>query len=89
MSPVHDAYGKAGLTHGKHRVAMCHAAVECSSIVMVDEWEVIQEGYTRTLQVLRHVREELVKLVADLEVRHSCEDQPAQDDSRLPNMRHM
>ncbi len=64
MSPVSDAYGKKGLVSGVHRLAMCRAAAAASPSVMVDAWEVQQEGYTRTLQVLRHVREELQHIVA-------------------------
>lgn len=55
LSPVHDAYGKAGLVASRHRVAMCRLAAEESDFVMVDDWEAGRAGYTRTLRVLDSV----------------------------------
>lgn len=55
LSPVHDAYGKAGLVASRHRVAMCRLAAEGSDFVMVDDWEAGRAGYTRTLRVLDSV----------------------------------
>ena len=65
MSPVADAYGKPDLAPGTHRLAMCAAATSGMPAVMVDAWEARQEGYTRTLQVLRHVRDELAAAVTE------------------------
>lgn len=59
MSPVGDAYSKKGLAPGRDRVAMCEAAAAAAPLVMVDAWEARQQGYTRTLAVLRHVQQEL------------------------------
>ncbi|XP_011023620.1 PREDICTED: nicotinamide mononucleotide adenylyltransferase-like isoform X5 [Populus euphratica] len=39
MSPVNDAYKKAGLISGEHRLQMCSLACESSDFVMVDQWE--------------------------------------------------
>jgi len=61
MSPVADAYGKKGLLSAEHRRAMCHHAVVDHEDVMVDEWESIKSVYTTTVNVLRHISEELNK----------------------------
>ncbi|WIA16300.1 hypothetical protein OEZ85_013001 [Tetradesmus obliquus] len=56
MSPVADAYGKKGLAPVQQRLQMCRLAAADTSNVMVDSWEATQPGYTRTIQVLRHVQ---------------------------------
>jgi len=61
ISPVSDAYGKPGLAPARERLAMCDIAAATSPHVMVDRWEASRGGYTRTLQVLRHVQEELAR----------------------------
>ncbi|KAK9807240.1 hypothetical protein WJX73_001226 [Symbiochloris irregularis] len=55
MSPVNDAYGKAGLASAQHRVNMCQLASADSPLVMVDGWEAAQPQYQNSLFVLRHV----------------------------------
>ncbi|RYP12220.1 hypothetical protein DL767_011425 [Monosporascus sp. MG133] len=60
LSPVSDAYKKAGLAPSIHRVRMCElAAEETSSWLMVDPWEAIQPDFTPTAQVLDHFEYEL------------------------------
>ncbi|MCJ1400584.1 hypothetical protein MMC11_003790 [Xylographa trunciseda] len=60
LSPVSDAYEKAGLASAKHRVAMCDLAVDQTSTwLMVDPWEAIQKDYTRTALVLDHFDHEV------------------------------
>ncbi|MCJ1430878.1 hypothetical protein MMC27_000228, partial [Xylographa pallens] len=60
LSPVSDAYEKAGLASAKHRVAMCDLAVDqTSNWLMVDPWEAIQKEYTRTALVLDHFDHEV------------------------------
>lgn len=60
MSPVSDAYKKAGLEAAEHRLNMCEIAVQqTSNWLMVDPWEARQEGYTRTAAVLDHIEEEI------------------------------
>ncbi|KAI7842112.1 hypothetical protein COHA_004306 [Chlorella ohadii] len=59
MSPVNDAYWKAALAGGRHRVRMCQLATADSDSIMVDSWEVEQRQYTRTLFVLQRVEREL------------------------------
>ena len=54
LSPVSDAYKKAGLVSANHRIEMCRLAVQQSSWIMVDDWEAIKEEYTRTALVLDH-----------------------------------
>lgn len=56
MSPVSDAYGKAGLAPWQQRVAMCEAAAAGHPHVVCDAWEACQPEYTRTLVVLRHIQ---------------------------------
>ncbi|XP_011023613.1 PREDICTED: nicotinamide mononucleotide adenylyltransferase-like isoform X1 [Populus euphratica] len=56
MSPVNDAYKKAGLISGEHRLQMCSLACESSDFVMVDQWEVNQSTYQRTLTILQRVK---------------------------------
>ena len=63
MSPVADAYGKPELAPCVDRVVMCQGAASTSPSVMVDEWEARQPGYTRTLQVLHHLQEELEEVL--------------------------
>eukprot|EP01129_Flabellula_baltica_P005768 TRINITY_DN210_c0_g1_i3.p1 TRINITY_DN210_c0_g1~~TRINITY_DN210_c0_g1_i3.p1 ORF type:complete len:193 (-),score=34.49 TRINITY_DN210_c0_g1_i3:8-586(-) len=52
LSPVHDAYGKAGLVDSALRVEMCKLGIESSDWINVDPWETLQEGWTRTLHVI-------------------------------------
>lgn len=59
LSPVNDAYWKRSLAPGAHRLQMCLAAAADSEFIMVDPWEVEQRQYTRTLHVLKHVKERL------------------------------
>ncbi|KAI9925186.1 hypothetical protein ASPWEDRAFT_176990 [Aspergillus wentii DTO 134E9] len=54
LSPVSDAYRKAGLASAEHRVAMCQAAVESSDWLMVDTWEPRKKEYQPTAVVLDH-----------------------------------
>lgn len=55
LSPVSDAYRKAGLAGAKHRVAMCQLAVdETSEWLMVDPWEAMHKEYQPTAVVLDH-----------------------------------
>lgn len=69
MSPVSDMYGKKDLAQGAHRVAMCQIATSTSPHVMVDDWEMRQPGYTRTLLVLKHVAQEFEKMLSGVSVR--------------------
>ncbi|KAI0009384.1 Nucleotidylyl transferase [Xylariaceae sp. FL0662B] len=60
LSPVSDAYKKAGLASSNHRVRMCELAVEeTSSWLMVDPWEAIQPDYMPTAKVLDHFEYEI------------------------------
>ncbi|KAH1489669.1 hypothetical protein LV164_008527 [Aspergillus fumigatus] len=55
LSPVSDAYRKAGLASAEHRVAMCQLAVDqTSNWLMVDTWEPMQKEYQPTAVVLDH-----------------------------------
>ncbi|KAI4127941.1 MAG: hypothetical protein LQ338_002965 [Usnochroma carphineum] len=55
LSPVSDAYRKAGLVSAEHRIAMTKIAAEQSSKWLeVDPWEAIQKEYQPTAVVLDH-----------------------------------
>ncbi|KAL4782442.1 hypothetical protein BJX76DRAFT_332578 [Aspergillus varians] len=54
LSPVSDAYRKAGLASANHRVSMCQRAVEASDYLMVDTWEPMHKDYQPTAIVLDH-----------------------------------
>ncbi|KAL3443612.1 hypothetical protein BJX65DRAFT_284811 [Aspergillus insuetus] len=55
LSPVSDAYRKAGLASAEHRVAMCERAVDrTSDWLMVDTWEPMHKEYQPTAIVLDH-----------------------------------
>ncbi|KAL8941333.1 MAG: hypothetical protein Q9216_002318 [Gyalolechia sp. 2 TL-2023] len=60
LSPVSDAYRKAGLASAEHRVAMTRIATEQSSTWLdVDPWEAIQKEYQPTALVLDHFEHEI------------------------------
>ncbi|KAL8779448.1 MAG: hypothetical protein Q9213_006932 [Squamulea squamosa] len=60
MSPVSDAYRKAGLASAEHRLAMTRIATEQSSRWLdVDPWEAIQKEYQPTAIVLDHFDHEI------------------------------
>jgi len=60
ISPVSDAYKKAGLAQSNHRLRMCELAVSNSSDwIMVDDFEAIQAEYMPTALVLDHFDKEL------------------------------
>lgn len=54
ISPVSDAYGKAGLVSARHRCAMLNLALLTNDWVRLDTWECSQEGWTETRRVLQH-----------------------------------
>lgn len=54
ISPVHDAYGKKGLISATHRQAMLKLALSTSDWIKVSDWEINQEGWTRTKDTLQH-----------------------------------
>lgn len=59
ISPVNDAYKKAGLVSAEHRIHMCRQACKSSDFVMVDPWEAKQSTYQRTLTVLSRIKKTL------------------------------
>jgi len=53
ISPTHDAYKKSSLISSSHRLSMARLAVSlCEGSVAVSDWEVMQEGWSRTRLVL-------------------------------------
>ncbi|KAL9042719.1 MAG: hypothetical protein Q9180_000400 [Flavoplaca navasiana] len=60
LSPVSDAYRKAGLASAEHRVAMTRIATDQASRWLdVDPWEAIQKEYQPTAIVLDHFEHEI------------------------------
>jgi len=59
LSPVSDAYKKAGLAQAHDRLEMCRLAAAESSWIMVDGWEASKKEYTRTAVVLDHFAHEI------------------------------
>lgn len=55
VSPVNDAYGKAGLAPFPVRLEACRIAVSDDPFVAVDDWEGRQDAYVRTFYVLEHI----------------------------------
>lgn len=54
LSPVGDAYKKAGLASAHHRLQMCELATQDSELIDVDPWEGIMKEYQPTALVLDH-----------------------------------
>ncbi|KAI9673010.1 MAG: Nicotinamide/nicotinic acid mononucleotide adenylyltransferase 1 [Caeruleum heppii] len=68
LSPVSDAYKKAGLATAEHRIRMCEMAVEqTSSWLMVDPWEAVQKEYQPTAFVLDHFEHEINEVLGGVE----------------------
>jgi len=61
ISPTHDAYKKSSLIPSPHRLAMSRLSVSQTPWVRVSDWEVKQEGWSRTRLVL----DEYIKLAND------------------------
>lgn len=68
LSPVSDAYKKAGLASSQHRLRMCElAADQTSNWLMVDAWEAVQPDYMPTALVLDHVDREINEVLGGVE----------------------
>ncbi|KAF2136461.1 uncharacterized protein K452DRAFT_292382 [Aplosporella prunicola CBS 121167] len=67
LSPVGDAYKKAGLASANHRVRMCELAVDDSPWVVVDKWEPLHKEYQPTARVLDHFDHELNEVLGGIE----------------------
>lgn len=73
LSPVSDAYKKAGLAPGRHRVEMCSRAIESSPWLMVDPFETVncnekgEPEYVPTAKVLRHFDHEINTVLGGIE----------------------
>lgn len=62
-SPVHDAYGKAGLAPGAHRLEMLRRALESSAWVSAGRWELEQPGWSRAADALAFYEGEAAEAV--------------------------
>eukprot|EP01104_Vermistella_antarctica_P006685 TRINITY_DN17387_c0_g1_i1.p1 TRINITY_DN17387_c0_g1~~TRINITY_DN17387_c0_g1_i1.p1 ORF type:complete len:261 (-),score=43.55 TRINITY_DN17387_c0_g1_i1:45-827(-) len=60
ISPVSDAYKKKGLAPAHHRRKMCEIGCESSDWVAVQPWESLQDEYVPTVQVLQHIKADLL-----------------------------
>mmetsp|Transcript_10150 Transcript_10150/g.20505 ORF Transcript_10150/g.20505 Transcript_10150/m.20505 type:complete len:244 (-) Transcript_10150:54-785(-) len=60
LSPVNDAYGKASLIKGHHRVRMCELASRSSDWIMTDSWEVEQGEFIQTQRAIRHFHHDVL-----------------------------
>jgi len=70
LSPVSDAYKKAGLATSQHRLRMCEiAADQTSNWLMVDPWEAVQPDYMPTALVLDHFEREINKVLGGVETQ--------------------
>lgn len=63
LSPVSDAYQKKELAPSLHRIAMAQAATKDSPWLMVSAWEAQQPKHTPTLDVLKHIKQEVEKVL--------------------------
>lgn len=66
LSPVNDAYGKAGLLSFPQRRAICQLMLCDDPFVAVDDWEGLQSAYQRSYFVLSHVKREVEQHYADI-----------------------
>ena len=68
LSPVSDAYKKAGLASAQDRLNMCELAVQSSlTLLDVDPWEAIQKEYQPTALVLDHFEHEVNTVLGGVE----------------------
>ncbi|KAF8863129.1 Nucleotidylyl transferase [Acephala macrosclerotiorum] len=67
LSPVGDAYKKAGLAAATHRLRMCELAVESAEFLMVDHWEAKNSSYIPTALVLDHFNHEINEVLGGAE----------------------
>ncbi|KAL3098927.1 hypothetical protein niasHT_024682 [Heterodera trifolii] len=100
MSPVSDHFRKPDLASSVHRVRMAQLATESSDWIRADGWESAQPGWTRTLEVLRHHRQELRRKYSDEQLRlimlcggdtvdSFVREEPCSPDGRLWQVSHL
>lgn len=56
MVPTHCGYGKPSLASNEDRLEMCRLAAATTDFVEVDDFEVRQEHWTRTIDTTEHVQ---------------------------------
>lgn len=59
LMPCGQAYHKTGSSTAQHRLNMLNLAVAKSTVLDLDEQEVLRDGATYTVDTLRHLRQEL------------------------------
>jgi len=63
ISPTHDSYKKKDLAPSLHRCAMIEQALVALPWVKMSDWEVKQNGWTRTRQVLQYHQVNIYPLI--------------------------
>ncbi|XP_022172531.1 nicotinamide/nicotinic acid mononucleotide adenylyltransferase 1 isoform X1 [Myzus persicae] len=63
ISPTHDSYKKKDLAPSSHRCAMIEQALVALPWVKMSDWEVKQNGWTKTRQVLQYHQNHLNMLI--------------------------
>ncbi|VVC31415.1 Rossmann-like alpha/beta/alpha sandwich fold,Nicotinate/nicotinamide nucleotide [Cinara cedri] len=79
ISPTHDAYQKKDLAPSLHRCAMIQQALVSLPWVKISDWEVKQNGWTRTRQVLQYHQNQLNVIISS-----RLNDTDEVDNSSLP-----
>jgi nicotinamide mononucleotide adenylyltransferase len=77
MSPVHDAYGKKGLVSQTHRHSMLKIATKSSDWIRISEWEMQQEGWSRTRMTLQFHQNYVNSIIRDLNGLNSKSNWPS------------
>lgn len=76
ISPVHDAYGKKGLMSQTHRFSMLKIATQSSDWIRISEWEMQQEGWSRTKQTMQYHQNYLNSIIRDMNGLNSKSNLP-------------
>jgi len=63
ISPVHDKYGKKGLLPSNHRIKMVKLAIEDNDFLKCSQWEVHQDQWTRTRDVLDEYKKQVAQAI--------------------------
>lgn len=66
ISPVHDSFPKSELALGKHRLAMIKLGLQTSDWIRLSDWEVQQDEWSTTRQVLQYHQNYINSYLMDL-----------------------
>ncbi|KRT79255.1 hypothetical protein AMK59_7159 [Oryctes borbonicus] len=76
VSPVHDGYGKKDLVSSTHRIAMLRLALQNTDWIKLSDWEVCQEGHSRTAVVLKY-HQNLINSIINNKLNDNINEQDA------------